>query len=196
MKRFWMTALCAALLCTACGETPAESAGDSADAPDTAQGLTVHAADEVDAAYSDCIKAYFEAIDRGDYEAYCAAMYPPYLEAYRAYLTANGDDPEAAFAELCARFDEDGYESWTLTDIDLSYYPEERADLDGFFGVYESAGIFDADFAENCRAEAEEIRDIQFTLYALYAGDDEAVPVVNGSELVAVKTPDGVYVFG
>lgn len=195
MKRGWMFGLCAAaLLCTACGETPAESTNDSA--AEAAQGLTVHAAENFDAAYSDCIRAYFEAIDRGDYEAYCAAMYPPYLKAYETYLEANGTEPEEAFADLCARFDEDGYESWTLTDIDLAYYPEEKVDLDGFFSAYESAGIFDADFAENCRSETEEIRDIQFTLYALYAGDEDAVPVVSGSELIAVKTPEGVYVFG
>lgn len=193
MKRIWMTGLCAALLlCTACGEsTSVDSAGNN-----PADGLTVQAADEVEQGYSDCIKRYFEAIDYKDYEAYRAAMYPPYLEAYEAFMAQNGSTLEDAFAELCTCFDEDGYDDWTLTEIDLSYYPEENVDLDGFFDAYVSAGIFDADFAETCRAETEEIRDIQFTLYALYSGDAEAVPVVSGSELMAVKTADGVYLFG
>lgn len=186
--------LCAALLlCTACGGRTAEQSEAGA-VP--AEGLTVHASDEVDAAYAACIKDYFEAIDRGDYDAYRAAMYPPYLEAYEAYLESEGTAPEDAFARLCTSFDEDGYESWTLTDIDLSYYAEEKVDFDGFFEIYVSAGIFDEGFAERCYADAEELRDIQFTLYALYAGDEEAVPVVSGSELMAVKTAEGVYLFG
>lgn len=193
MKRIWTAGLCAAmLLCTACGDNTAEnSAGDQA-----ADGLTVQASDEVEPAYIDCIKRYFEAIDHKDYETYRAAMYPPYLEAYEAYLEQDGTAPEDAFADLCARFDEDGYDDWTLTEIDLSYYPEEKVDLDGFFDAYVSAGFFDADFADTCRAETEEIRDVQFTLYALYSGDAEAVPVVSGSELMVVKTADGVYLFG
>lgn len=192
MKRLMAAGCCAAvLLCAAgCGES---SAGSSETA---AEGLTVHASEDMDAAYTECVKRYFEAVERHDYEAYCAVMYPPYLEAYQAYLKEQGSTNEEAFDGLCSRFDEDGYESWTLTELELSYYPQEKVDLDGFFERYSSAGVFDEGFGERCKKEAEEIRDLQFTLYALYAGDDEAVPVVRGNEMIAVKTSDGVYVFG
>ena len=44
--------------------------------------------------------------------------------------------------------------------------------------------------------EAEEIRDVQFSLQALYSGDEEPVIVVNGNEIMMVKTADGTYLFG
>ena len=190
MKRMIAAGICAVLLlCTGCAES-------STEAPETAQGLNVQADEGVDAEYAECLKAYFEAVEHRDYDAYRAVLYPPYAEAYSAYLEKEGTDPKDAFAELCSQFDEDGYESWTLTELTVSYYPEEKVDLDDFFKRYASAGIFDNDFGEKCKKEAEEIRDLQFSLYAQYAGDEEAVPVVKGSELIAVKTADGTYLFG
>ena len=44
--------------------------------------------------------------------------------------------------------------------------------------------------------EAEEIRDVQFSLQALYSGDEEPVTVVSGNEIMMVKTADGTYLFG
>ena len=191
MKRLIAAGCCAALLLSAgCAES------STASSETAAQGITVQADEDVDAAYTECVRKYFEAVEKKDHEAYRSGMYPPYLEAYEAYLEKQGTTPDDAFAELCSRFDEDGYESWTLTELDVSYYPEEKVDLDGFFKQYASAGIFAEDFGEKCKKETEEIRDLQFSLYALYAGDEEPVPVVRGNEMIAVKTKDGVYLFG
>ena len=87
-------------------------------------------------------------------------------------------------------------QSWTLTDLHISYYPEEKVDLDDFFSAFKDAGILDDKLIEQCKKESEEIRDVQFSLYALYAGDEDAVPVVNGNEIMMVKTKDGTYLFG
>ena len=195
MKRILIAGICAAMLClTGCGGTGAEP--EQSSAAEHSGGLTVHAEDDVDSAYTDTLKAYFTAIEQKDYEGYQALMYPPYLQSYYAYLEAQGAKPEETFDKLCKRFDEDGYESWTLTDLDVSYYPEDKVDIDDFFAAFRDAGIISDELIGNCKKEAEEIRDIQFTLYALYKGDEEPVAVVSGNEIMMVKTPDGTYLFG
>lgn len=196
MKRLIAAGILSAMLClTGCNAGNAQS--DPAESTAKSQeGLTVSASEEVDSAYSDLLKTYFTAVEQKDYETFKKTMYPPYLESFNAYLKEQGTTPEENFESLCTRFDEDGYESWTLTNLSISYYPEENVDLDGFFNAFIEAGIFDDQLAENCKKEAEDIRDVQFSLQALYSGDEEPVTVVSGSEIMMVKTADGTYLFG
>ena len=202
MKRLIAASILAAILCmTGCSAENAQSSENSAESSvqndtNTEKGLQIDAAEEVDSAYIDTLKVYFTAIEQKDYEAFKKTMYPPYLEAFNAYLQAQGSTPEENFQSLCTRFDEDGYESWTLTNLQVSYYPDENVDLDDFFSAFIDAGIFDEKLAEDCKKNAEEIRDVQFSLQALYAGDEAPVTVVSGNEILMVKTADGTYLFG
>lgn len=190
---------CAAwLCCTACAANES-SAGESS-APQ-AEGITLTVAEGTDQRYGETLQRYFEAIEQKDYEAYKAVVYPPYFEAYSAYLTKNGSTPEGAFADLCTIFDEDGYESWTLTALDVSTYSinTEYQQTDGisdYFSAYAARGIFGEDFEQKCRDAAEDIRDIQFSVSALYAGDEAPVEVAHGKEIMMLIDSDGCWVFG
>lgn len=202
MKRLIAAGILAAMLCmTGCSNDTAQSSENSAESSaqsdtSTEKGLQVDAAEDVDSAYIDTLKTYFTAIEQKDYEAFKKTMYPPYLEAYSEYLKEQGSSSEESFKNLCSRFDEDGYESWTLTNLQISYYPEEKVNIDDFFQAFIDAGIFDDKLAEDCKKNAEEIRDVQFSLQALYAGDEAPVTVVSGNEIMMVKTADGTYLFG
>ncbi|WP_295093430.1 hypothetical protein [Ruminococcus sp.] len=203
MKRF-MTVCCAAVLalcgtgCSSWGGSGSSGAAESSQqTQEKKDGLNVVSSESMDPAYTELLTSYFEAINNKDYAAYEKALYPPFRESYDKYLQSKGSSLEQSFREdLCKRFDEDGYESWELTVLQIEYYPEERRDPDGFFKAYANAGILDEDFGERCKKETTEINDILFTLYALYAGDDEPVAVVTNKELYVVKTTDGVYMFG
>ena len=65
-----------------------------------------------------------------------------------------------------------------------------------FFSTYENAGVFDSAFTEQTKKDAKEMRNVKFTLYALYAGDDEPVAVAENREIIVIKTEDGAYLFG
>ena len=202
-NRIPLMLLAALCLCGCAQQNPpadstssAETESSSGKTANFAGGIAVTASEDMDADYQDLITRYFTALDQDDYAAYAETVYPPYLEQYTAFLEKNGSDPETAFHEMRAQFDEDGYEGWHFTDLQLSYYPEEKLDLDGFFQAYARAGFYGDEFIEQTKAAASEIRDVQFTLYALYTGDDEPIPVVSGREILVLKTEDGCYMFG
>ena len=145
MKRLIAAGMLAAVLClTGCSNSDAQKPEESA-----ASAAAV---------YCDTLRTYFTAIEQKDFDAYCKTMYPPYMESYTEHLKTQDTTPEANFEKLCKRFDEDGYESWKLTSLHLSYYPEEKLDLDGFFDAFKGAGIIDDKFIEECKKNAEEIR--------------------------------------
>ena len=201
MKRiiFVCCAALTALCCTACGTGAAggSSAGESSHQNAQADGLNVVCGESMDQAYADVLKAYFESIDKQDFAAYQKTVYPSYQESYGKYLEGEGTDLETTFREdLCTRFDEDGYDGWTLTELQIEYCPPEKEDLDDFFNAYAKAGIFDEAFVENTQKDASEMHDIVFTLYALYDGDEEAVPVITNGEIFVLKNADGTYLFG
>lgn len=182
--------LCAAAMllsgCSASSQAE-ESAAPSMDTP-----MQLALPDTFEQGYADCMQKYFTALEQRDYAAYQATVYPPYQEQYDAFLAAHGDsDAKTEFESLCAQFDEDGYESWHFTRLVLNYCANE--DIDNFFETYIEAGVFDAAFVADCRAEAAEIRDVQFTLYALYEGDTADVPVVQNAEMIVMRMQDGAY---
>jgi hypothetical protein len=158
--------------------------------------MTVTAAEGFDADYTNCLKAYFTAIEQKDFAAYQSVVYPPYLDAYTEYLKQSGKTLESAFETLCQKFDEDGYERWHITDLSVSEAEGGETYVDSFFDAYISGGVFDEKFKEQCRKDANEVRDIQFSLAVLYEGDDEPVPVATGSEILMLKTDAGTYLFG
>lgn len=196
MKKQWIAVLATAMLLSGCNESSSGSTAESS----VSQGntaMTVSVTDETfNKDYADCVRKYFEAIDKEDYAAYEAQVYPPYQEAYSEFLKNNGtSDLQSAFADMHAQFDEDGYAGWHFTQLDLDYC--ENEDIDDFFNAYVNAGIYDEAFVEACRKDAKELRDIQFTLYALYDGDAEATPVVQNGEIIVIQTNDGkYYLFG
>ena len=202
MKRFILVCCAAltALCCTACAGSGGgtESGTESSQQTEKkTEGLNVVSSEAMDPVYTELLRTYFEAISHKDYEAYKKVIYPPYLESYGKYLESNGTNTEKFFYEdLCTRFDEDGYESWKLTELQIEYYPEERQDPDGFFAAYAKAGIIDDGFGARCQKDASELRDVAFTLYALYEGDEEAVPVVTNQEIYVMKNADGAFLFG
>ncbi len=150
--------------------------------------------DQFDAAYAECIKRYFEALEKSDFTGYEETVYPPYQIVYASFLESNGSDLETSFQSMKKQFDEDGYENWAFTKLELSYCATE--DVDNFFETWINAGIFDEAFANDCKADATEIRDVQFTLYAQYEGDDYTVPVVQNGEMIMLKTDAGCYLIG
>ena len=201
MKRFLLcgAALLGALCCTGCAAGSSAELSEPADP--AADGLTVTVPEDMDPAYGETLKQYFEAIEAQDYDAYLATVYPPYSEAYSIFLAAKDSDLQTEFEKTCHRFDEDGYESWTLTSLELSYYSVSTETytsngVSDYFQLYVDSGIFDDAFVEKCMNDAEDIRDIKFTLYALYNGDTEAVPVVTGGEIMMLITADGCTLFG
>lgn len=201
MKTKRLACICAAamLCCTGCkGQS---STAESSTPKKSADGFTVTLADGTDPRYGETLKRYFEAINNRDYDAYIATVYPPYREAYSAFLQSKGRTTEQSFRDTCAGFDEDGYESWKLTGVEAGYfrYETEYVQSDGisdFFSEYSRMGVLDEDFEQKCRDAAEDIRDVKFTLYALYAGDEEEVPVVQGQEIMMLIDADGCWLFG
>jgi len=196
MKRY-LGLLCAAALCftaAGCGSSSESSTAESSLVK--TNGIQVTASDEVDSGCADCIKAYFEAIEEKDYEKYLKYVYPPYREAYDKLLEKDETDPRDDFQMLCKRFDEDGYDSWTLTDLTLSYYENESTSIDKWFENYVRNDFFDEEFAEECKKSAEEIHDVIFSLSALYSGDEEPVTVVSGTGILTIKNADGWFIFG
>lgn len=196
-------ALCAAamlLCCAGCGskKDTGSSAAESSAAESSAaeDGVHVIAADEVDADLAACVKAYFDALDRKDYDAFLKTLYPPYKEAYHKMLEAEGVKPEDDFLRMSRSFDEDGYESWSLTELTLSYYENEESTVENYFSRYIEGEYFDEKFAEDCKADCTEMHDVIFSLSALYEGDKEPVTVVDNVGILAVKNKDGWYVFG
>ncbi len=164
---------------------------------DTAKQSAITAtydAETFEKGYADCIVAYFDALQSQDYAAYEQTVYAPYAEAYSAYLEGKGKTLEASFTGLASQFDEDGYASWEFTEIQMNYYAQE--DPDDFFETWVKLGIFDEQFVADCKTEAIAIHDVEFTLYALYEGDSQAVPVVQGGEMMMIQTEQGYYLFG
>ena len=201
MKTIRIFGICAAALlcCTACAEQ--SSTAPESSSTETADGVTVTLADGVDARYGETLKKYFDAINDQDYDAYLATVYPPYAERYGAYLASKGRTMQQAFESMCSQFDEDGYESWALTAVEAGYfkYETEYVQSDGiadYFSSYTKMGVLDEGFEQKCRDAAEDIRDVKFTLYALYSGDEEPVAVVSGQEILMLIDADGCWLFG
>ena len=191
MKHFGMLcAACAAvMLCSACGT------GNKTDEMMQAD-MTLTVPEGFDQAYSDCLKTYFEAIEHKDYAAYQSVVYPPYLDVYADFLKENDKTVESAFDEMCTRFDEDGYESWHITELQVPEYTSDETSTDAFFQAFVAGNVFDDAFVEQCKKDAQELQDVKFSLYVLYQGDEEAVPVAENKEILMVKTSDGTYLFG
>ena len=192
MKRI-LTVLCAAvtmLSVSAC------ASGSGAESSQTAvpDYMEVVSDENVPQAYADVAKAYFEAIQNDDYDAYAKTVYPPYLDAYGAYLQKKDSDVEKAFHKMTHVFDEDGYESWRLTRLELRC--KDEPDADGFFTTYQKDGIFDDAFIEAAKKDAKEYQNVVFSLSALYAGDEEPVTVVQSKQLFMIQNDTGVYLFG
>ncbi len=187
MQKCGAVLLAAALMLCGCAE---DSEADNTRNP----VITAAYGDDFDGGYADCIVAYFDALQNKDFMAYKQTVYAPYAEVYGNYLESKGKTLEASFEGLAAQFDEDGYAGWQFTEIQLNYYANE--DPDDFFETWVEIGIFDEQFVADCKAEAVEVRDVEFTLYALYEGDEEAVPVVQGGEMMMIHTENGYYLFG
>ncbi|MCQ2417240.1 MAG: hypothetical protein MJ071_05445 [Oscillospiraceae bacterium] len=209
MKKLAIISECLALLAlTACGASPAvtengekdgsESVSESSAAKesDAASGLVMQTPEGFDEEISECLKTYFTAIEQHRYAGYEETVYPPYVEVYAEYLKEREMTLETAFDSLCSRFDEDGYDSWHLTELVAEETELTEDELNNFFDAYVSGGVFDEAFVEQCKEDADEIKDIKFTLYALYEGDEEAIPIVTGSEILMLKTEAGTYLFG
>ncbi len=190
MKRF-LTLCCAALLLTGCAASESAAPESVTEIPET---LTVEAEEGFDQAYADCLRDYFAAIGSADYEAYKKTVYPAYLECYAKYLATENETAESAFDSLCHRFDEDGYESWRLTTLTVGDCA--NSNIDNFFETYRKWGFIDDAFVTAAKADAQEIRHVQFSLYALYAGDEEPVCVARGVETLMLRNADGIYVIG
>ena len=134
MKRIILICCAAvtAFCCTACSNT-AKGGSSAGESKQQADGLKVTCSNDMDQAYADLMKSYFEAIEHKDYAAYQKIVYPPYQESYGKFLESQGTDPETTFREdLCTQFDEDGYDGWTLTELQIEYYPPERRILTTF----------------------------------------------------------------
>lgn len=186
-KRGAVVLVATLLLCGCAEDTNEGTAGQSAI-------TATYDAASFDKGYADCVVAYFDAVQDRDFAAYKQTVYAPYAEAYGNYLESKGKALETSFAGLASQFDEDGYDSWKFTEIRLNYYVQE--DPDDFFETWVKLGIFDEQFVTDCKAEAIAIHDVEFTLYALYEGDKEAVPVVQGGEMMMIQTEQGYYLFG
>lgn len=198
-KRRLGAGLLAALLLTltGCGDSGSSSAPEVSSAAEFEYtGLQVDAAEGVDPECAECIRSYFLSLETRDYDAYQKTIYPPYRENCSEYFKKLGSSPEESFEGMCSKFDEDGYESWKLTKLTLSYYGDEKASVEEFFMRFINDGVFDEKFAEKAKADAKEMHDVIFSLDAIYAGDSQPVTVVPRSGILAIKNADGWFVFG
>lgn len=189
MKKRVPAIIFAALLLTGC--RGGESSG-SETVP--ADGITMHADESVSDEYTEAVKTYFTAIEQSDFAAYAAMMHPVYSEAFGEYLKQKGSSLEENFAAQHKRFDEDGYDSWRITDISLTKHTDP--DYDYFFKQFVNAGILTDAQAQSVRDGAEALEDLKFSVDVLYAGDDAPVTAVTNMELVLFKTADGIKLFG
>ena len=214
MKRIlgWMlSALLAVSLC-GCAESAqketlsAESGTVAVNTEQKAESteINVETAEDFDSAYADALRRYFKAIEQKDFDGYKAEIYPPYWDKLTEYYSQDGKTMEEVFDTVCHRFDEDGYESWKITDITAQYYVNQKAaengietdDVSDFLDAFADAGIIDTAFKEDLQKAATDIRDVQFAVDVLYEGDEEPVRVVSGSEMLMLKTSDGTFLFG
>ncbi len=208
MKKMFGWLLAGVLAVTLCGcdfsgggESAAESSAQESQGSDE---LTVNLADGIDPEYGETIKRYFTAIEKQDFEGYKAEIYPPFFEKLTEYYSKDGKTMEDVFQTVCHRFDEDGYESWKLTRISAGYYTDSRAEANGiekdytadFLDAYVSSGIIDDAFSEEVQKAASDLQDLQFSVFALYEGDEEECKVVSGAEILVLKTEDGTFLFG
>ena len=192
--------LAAAMLLTAlpgCGDKKGSSADESSSAVITMNSeLHVSADENVDPECSECIRTYFLSLENCDYDAYKAALYPPYREHYENWLKQNDLTPEKDFDKMCRRFDEDGYESWHLTELALTYYQDEASTIPDFLNSFVTGNIVPEDFPDQLNTDCSEIHDVVFSLQALYSGDTEPTTVVQRQGILAVKNADGWYLLG
>lgn len=188
MKKSIPALLAAALLLTGC------RGGESSGGTVSPAGITMHPTEDVGSEYTDAVQAYFTALEQNDYDAYYTLMHPVYAEAFSAYLAKKDSDLEKNFAAQRKRFDEDGYESWHITDITLSRY--ENPEYDYFFSRFTEAGILTDEQVQAVKDSAEETEDLEFSIDVLYQGDDEPVTAFSKQELVLFKTADGIRFFG
>ncbi len=198
-RKICAAALAALLLLTGCNDGGSSSAGSSEQPVSSAADyskLNVIASDGVDPGCTECIRSYFLSLEQHDFDAYQKALYPPFREIYAKFLAEKGSTPEEAFGDMCAQFDEDGYESWRLTELRLMYYEKESETIEEIFSRYIEGKVFDDAFEKNTKSDASELHDVVFSLDALYAGDTEPVNVVERSGILAVKNADGWFVFG
>lgn len=165
--------------------------------------LKVNAEEGFDEDYIPVLKSYFTAIEKQDYEAYKATVYPPFFEKLTEYYKQQSPAKtmEEVFAGLHKQFDEDGYDGWTLTNLVLSYYKNKQGvssenDASDFLEAFKKGGMIDDKFIEETKKAAKDMKDVRFSVYALYTGDEEAVPAVNGREILVLKTDDGTFLFG
>lgn len=165
--------------------------------------LTVETEEGFDEDYVPVLKAYFSAIDKQDYESYKAAIYPPFFEKLTEYYQKQNPAKtmEQVFEGLHKKFDEDGYEGWSFTSLIAGYYRNREGvsseqDAYDFLNAFKDGGMIDESFVEETKKAAKDMKNIKFTVYALYKGDADAVPAVNGQEILGIKTEDGVYLFG
>lgn len=189
LQKCGAVSLAAVLLLCGCQQEDTDT-----DSTKTSTITATYDTETFDKGYADCIAAYFDAVQNQDFAAYQQTVYAPYAETYGKYLESKGKTLESSFAGLASQFDEDGYASWKFTEVQMNYYAQE--DPDDFFETWVKLGIFDEQFVTDCKAEAIAIHDVEFTLYALYEGDKEAVPVVQGGEMMMIQTEQGYYLFG
>ena len=180
--------LAAALLLAGC------RGGESSGSTLPPEGITMHPTEDIADIYTDTVKAYFTALEQNDFDAYLALVHPVYKEAFGAYLTKKDSSLEKNFTAQRKRFDEDGYESWRITDITLSKH--QNPDYDYFFRQFTEAGILTEEQVKAVKDSAEETEDVKFSVDALYQGDAEPVTVFYGQQMILFKTADGVRCFG
>ena len=206
MKKFGVILLAALALLsvTGCSETAGNGGTQettAAAAEKSAGGIEVTTGDGFDEEYSPVLKAYFEAIEKQDFDAYKASIYPPFYEKLEAFYKQQDKTMEDVFAGLHRQFDEDGYESWTFTRMYLTYYANSQGvssenDALDFLAAFQTNGIVDEAFVEDTKKAARDMQDVKFTVYALYNGDEEDVAVLSGKEILTIKTEAGTYLFG
>ncbi|MBP0987592.1 MAG: hypothetical protein J6S92_04865, partial [Oscillospiraceae bacterium] len=189
---------------TGCSETAGNGGAQgtaAASAEKQADGIEVTTAEGFDTDYTPVMKAYFEAIEKQDFEAYKAVIYPPFYEKLEAYYQQQGKTMEDVFAGLHKQFDEDGYDNWRFTRMYLAYYANQQGvssenDALDFLAAFQKNGIVDEAFVEDTKKAASDMQDVKFSVYALYSGDEEDVAVLSGKEILTLKTEAGTYLFG
>jgi len=207
MNRLRLLLMAGLMAFSAAGCADKNNSNSTPDAQTTAAAqaaeLTVNTEDGFDQDYVPVLKSYFQAIEKKDFEAYKAAIYPPFFEKLTEYYQKQtpAKTMQQVFEGLHTKFDEDGYDSWTFTSIAAGYYKNshgESTDQDAldFLDAFKNSKMFDDDFVEATKNAAKDMRNIKFTLYAHYSGDAEPVPAVSGQEILGIKTDSGVYLFG
>lgn len=139
----------------------------------------------------EALEGYFVAYSQNDYEAYTEWIYPEYITEMTKYLEKDfGYDMETSFSSQYESLKANAGGEFTVTRIKAEL-PEESG-LDEYFATLDE--IFETDFYESVKADADELHDLIF--YVIAEAEGEETLLISEFEIVFAEKDGRYYTFG